>query len=66
MNPNSCVSEEAVLALKQTSKNTNLLLNYAGSTIFIGVSPIVRAKQTACLMKPQACKFVAKILPELA
>lgn len=38
--------------MKNTNKITKYMLYFPSNMLYIGVSPLIRAKQTACLMKP--------------
>jgi phosphohistidine phosphatase SixA len=52
MYPNASLSTSAMNAMKTTNKFTHHLLFYPDAVLQVGVSPMVRAKQTACLVKP--------------
>ena len=52
MFPNASLSTSAINAMKKTNKFTHHLLFYPDGVLQVGLSPMVRAKQTACLVKP--------------
>ena len=52
MFPNASLSTSAINAMKTTNKFTHHLLFYPDGVLQVGLSPMVRAKQTACLVKP--------------